>query len=56
MLRVGDDLFPLAARVAALDAQACAIVAARAKLTPAIGLDGKPTRDAITGKVHWELP
>jgi TonB family protein len=39
--------------IASLDAQSCAIVMKRAHFTPAIGLDGKPARDAYIGRVRW---
>ena len=42
--------------VAALDAQTCVIVRARAKFEPAVGADGKPAKDANISRVRWELP
>lgn len=41
--------------VAALDAQSCATIKARAQFAPAVGLDGKPAKDATTGKVTWDI-
>ena len=41
--------------IASLDAQSCAILTKRARFTPAIGLDGKPARDAIIGRVRWVM-
>lgn len=41
--------------VAALDAQTCAIIKTRAKFEPAIGLDGKPAKDASVGTIRWAM-
>jgi TonB family protein len=41
--------------VAALDAQSCATIKARAQFVPAVDLDGKPAKDATTGKVTWDI-
>lgn len=41
--------------VAALDAQSCGTIKARAHFVPAVGLDGKPAKDATTGKITWDI-
>jgi len=41
--------------VAALDVQSCAIVKARAHFAPAIGLDGRPAKDAKIQTVKWDI-
>jgi TonB family protein len=41
--------------VAALDAQSCAIIKAKAQFVPAVGSDGKPAKDATTGKITWKI-
>jgi TonB family protein len=51
--KVADCVVTATSGVAALDAQACAIIAERAKFTPAIGFDGKPTRDSFVQRVNW---
>lgn len=42
--------------VATLDAMACIVLRHRAKFEPAIGADGKPTRDSVNSRIRWELP
>jgi TonB family protein len=41
--------------VAALDAQTCAILTERARLKPAVGIDGKPARDSYIGRIVWRV-
>lgn len=41
--------------VPVLDAQSCAVLKERARFKPAIGVDGKPARDALIGRVRWVL-
>jgi protein TonB len=41
--------------VASLDAQSCAIITSRARLRPAVGLDGKPAKGAFVQKIRWEI-
>jgi TonB family protein len=53
--RVVDCTIIETSGVAVLDAQTCGIVKARAKFKPAIGLDGKPARDAFVQRVNWRL-
>lgn len=38
---------------ASLDAQSCVIVRGRAKFTPALGLDGKPTKSSYLQRITW---
>ena len=42
--------------IAVLDAQTCIILSKRAKFTPAIGADGKPTKGIFTQRIRWEIP
>lgn len=42
--------------VASLDSQSCAALVARASFTPAIGMDGKAIKSAITQRIRWEIP
>lgn len=41
--------------VAVLDAQTCLVIRTRARFDPAIGMDGKPVRGSINGRIRWEL-
>jgi len=41
--------------VAVLDAQSCAVVKERARFRPAIGKDGKPTKDSFIQRIRWRL-
>lgn len=53
--KVADCAVTQTSGVAALDAQACALITARAKFQPAIGADGKPARDAVNSSVTWRI-
>lgn len=53
--RVADCTVIETSGVAALDAQSCAIIEERARFQPAIGLDGKPARDAHIQRVSWRM-
>lgn len=53
--RVADCTVADTSGVAALDEQSCAIVTERARLTPAIGLDGKPARDSLYQRIMWAI-
>ena len=52
--KVADCVVTATSGVAALDSQACAIIAERAKFLPAIGFDDKPTRDSFFQRVSWQ--
>lgn len=41
---------------ASLDSQSCAALRVRAKLTPAKGADGKAAKDALIGRIRWQIP
>jgi TonB family protein len=43
-------------KVAALDAQVCFVLSKRAKFKPAIGANGKPTRDSYSQRITWRIP
>lgn len=53
--RVADCTIVNTSGVAALDAQSCAVIKQRAKFTPAIGLDGKPAKDAYVQRITWRI-
>lgn len=53
--RVADCSLIETSGVAALDAQSCAIVTRRARLTPAVGADGKPRKSSFVQRIAWEL-
>ena len=53
--RVADCTVIATTGVAALEAQSCGIVKQRAKFTPALGLDGKPTKDSTVTRITWRL-
>jgi TonB family protein len=53
--RVADCTVVETSGVAVLDAQACAVLKSRAEFEPAIGADGKPTRDAVTTRVVFRI-
>ena len=52
---VADCTLTETSGAAALDAQTCAVILKRAKFTPAVGLDGKPAKDALSGTLRWKL-
>jgi TonB family protein len=52
--RVADCSVIETSRVAALDAQACAVLKARATFTPAVGTDGKPAKDSFIQTINWK--
>lgn len=54
--RVADCTIIETSGVAALDVQTCAIIQERAKFEPAVGQDGKRTKDAVIQGVRWKLP
>lgn len=41
---------------ASLDAQACSILATRARFIPALGIDGKPIKSGTTTRIKWQMP
>ena len=51
--RVADCTIVATSGVPALDSQACAVLKRRVKLQPAIGVDGKPAKDALVGGIVW---
>jgi TonB family protein len=53
--RVADCTVTETSGVPVLDAQSCAVVTARAKFSPAIGADGKPTRDSVVTRISWKI-
>ena len=61
-LDVGRDGRVAACRIigssgsAILDVTTCQLLAARARFSPALGSDGKPTEDSVVGRIVWRLP
>lgn len=41
--------------IAVLDAQSCALLKTRARFEPAIGVDGKPAKDAVSATIVWRM-
>ena len=54
--KVADCMVTSTSKVPMLDIQTCAIVMTRPRFTPAVGLDGKPTKDAVPSHIRWVLP
>lgn len=52
--KVADCSVTVTSGAAGLDAQACAVISQRANFKPAIGFDGKPTRDTFSQRVNWQ--
>ena len=53
--RVADCTVIETSGVAVLDVQACAVLRERARFKPALGPDGKPTKDAQICSIRWAL-
>ena len=53
--RIADCSVVGTSGVAGLDAQTCALLTKRAKLTPAQDTSGKPTRDVFTTSIGWTV-
>jgi TonB family protein len=53
--RVADCTIVETSGVAALDSQVCAVLKPRARLEPAVGMDGRPAKDVLTGKITWKM-
>ena len=53
--KVADCTVIATSGVAALDAQSCGIVKQRAQFKPAVGLDGKPAKNAVVQRVTWKI-
>jgi TonB family protein len=51
--RVADCTVMDTSGVASLDTQTCSVLTERARFKPATGADGKPVKDAMTGRVKW---
>jgi TonB family protein len=54
--KVADCTVTETSKAPVLDAQSCSVLVSRAKLRPATGLDGKPAKDGLTGRVTWRIP
>jgi len=53
--KVADCTVTATSGAASLDAQTCSTMRTRAKLTPAVGADGKPAKDALIGRIRWQI-
>lgn len=53
--RVADCTAIETSGVAALDAQSCVLISQRARLKPAIGLDGKPAKSGHIQRITWRI-
>ena len=53
--KVGDCTVVRTSGAASIDAQSCAVVRERGKFRPAIGLDGKPAKSAVSRSITWRL-
>lgn len=54
--RVADCTIVSTSGVPVLDVQVCSVLQSRARLKPAIGIDGKPAKDSLLGTVIWRMP
>lgn len=54
--RVADCTIIETSGVAVLDSQTCAIMMQRGKFSSAIGMDGKPAKDASISRITWKMP
>lgn len=52
--RVASCMVTGSSGFASLDAQSCSIISSRGRFTPAIGIDGKPTRSGAIQRVRWQ--
>lgn len=53
--KVADCTIVETSGIASLDAQSCGIIQTRVTFKPAIGLDGKPTKDTWSQRVTWRV-
>jgi TonB family protein len=53
--KVSDCTVIKTSGVASLDAQSCAVIQQRAKLKPAVGLDGKPAKGSLAQTITWAI-
>ena len=54
--RIADCTVIASSNAPSLDAQSCAILVERARFQPAVGVDGKPVKDAVTSRITWKIP
>jgi hypothetical protein len=52
---VKDCTLTEASGVAVLDSNSCGVILRRAKFHPAIGLDGKPAKSALSQRITWQV-
>lgn len=52
---VKDCTLTEASGVAVLDSNTCGVILRRARFNPAIGLDGKPAKSALSRKITWRV-
>lgn len=53
---VADCMVTKTSGNAGLDLQSCAVIKQRARFTPALDSQGKPTKDRVAGRIRWQLP
>lgn len=54
--KVADCTVVATSGVASLDMQTCGLLQSRAQYIPITGPDGKPVKDAVIGKIRWQIP
>ena len=54
--KVADCTVIATSGAASLDAQTCGALKKRAKFVPALGANGKPAKDALIGRIRWQIP
>lgn len=53
--KVADCTIVETSGAAVLDTQSCGVLEKRARFKPAIGTDGKPAKDAVIGRIRWQM-
>jgi protein TonB len=54
--RVSDCSVTASSGSSSLDTATCRIIRSRARYTPAVGSDGRPTTDTDTARIRWVVP
>lgn len=54
--RIVDCTITQTSGVAALDAQSCAVISRRARMTPATDASGKPRKSRLQSRIRWVMP
>lgn len=53
--KVADCTVVETSGIPTLDAQTCGVIMERARFSPAIDADGRPTRDSLTSRIRWVM-